>query len=117
MEQAGAGAADAIAHTFAPIRGKRVSILCGKGNNGGDGFVVARRLRTKGARVQAILVARRDDVGGDARAALSRFRGRVEEIGVEADLATSGTRTWWSMRSSAPASLAPHAGSWPAPSS
>jgi hypothetical protein len=86
MEQAGAGAADAIARMFAPIRGKRVSILCGKGNNGGDGFVVARRLRAKGARVQAILVARRDDVGGDARAALSRFRGRVEEIGVEADL-------------------------------
>jgi NAD(P)H-hydrate epimerase len=86
MEQAGAGAADAIARMCAPIRGKRVSILCGKGNNGGDGFVVARRLRAKGARVQAILVARRDDVGGDARAALSRFRGRVDEIGVEADL-------------------------------
>ena len=86
MEQAGAGAADAIARVFAPIRGKRVSILCGKGNNGGDGFVVARRLRTKGARVQTVLVARRDDVGGDARAALGRFRGRVEEIGVEADL-------------------------------
>ena len=36
--------------------------------------------------MQTVLVARRDDVGGDARAALSRFRGRVEEIGVEADL-------------------------------
>ena len=86
MERAGTGAADLIARTFAPIGGKHVSILCGKGNNGGDGFVVARRLRAKGANVQTVLVARRDEVGGDARAALKRFRGRVSEIGAEADL-------------------------------
>ena len=61
-------------------------MVCGKGNNGGDGFVVARRLRAKGARVRALLVARRDEVGGDAAAALGRWRGRVEEIGAEAEL-------------------------------
>src|SRR5580765_2109722 len=86
MERAGTGAADLIARTFAPIGGKHVSILCGKGNNGGDGFVVARRLRAKGANVHTVLVARRDEVGGDARAAFKRFRGRVSEIGAEADL-------------------------------
>src|SRR5262245_16771888 len=80
MENAGRAAADLIATTFAPIRGKRVVIVCGKGNNGGDGFVVARRLAARGARVQALLVASRSAVTGDAAVALGRWRGRVEEI-------------------------------------
>jgi NAD(P)H-hydrate epimerase len=86
MEAAGAGAADVIAREFRPIRGKRVLVLCGKGNNGGDGFVVARRLAAKGATVRVALVARRSDVSGDAALALGRWRGRVEEIAAEAAL-------------------------------
>ena len=86
MEHAGAGAAELIARAFAPIRAKRVVVLCGKGNNGGDGFVVARRLRARGAHVRTVLLARRDEVGGDARVALGRLRGRVEEITAEAAL-------------------------------
>jgi ADP-dependent NAD(P)H-hydrate dehydratase / NAD(P)H-hydrate epimerase len=43
--------------------------------------VVARRLRARGAAVRVLLVARRDEVRGDAGAALGRWRGRVEEIG------------------------------------
>jgi NAD(P)H-hydrate epimerase len=86
MENAGTGAAELIARAFAPVRGKRVLVLCGKGNNGGDGFVVARRLRARGAHVQTVLLARRDEVGGDARIALGRLRGRVEEITAEAAL-------------------------------
>lgn len=80
MENAGVGAAGLIARTFAPIRGKRVVVLCGKGNNGGDGFVVARRLKGKGARVRVVLVGRRGDVRGDAAIALGRWRGRVDEV-------------------------------------
>jgi len=86
MESAGAGAADLIARAFAPVRAKRVLVVCGKGNNGGDGFVVARRLRGKGARVQIALVARRGDVKGDAAVALGRWRGRVDEITDETGL-------------------------------
>jgi len=80
MEAAGAGAGRLIAARFAPIKGRRVLVLCGKGNNGGDGFVVARYLRARGARVKVLLVGRRAEVSGDAAQALGRWRGRVEEV-------------------------------------
>jgi ADP-dependent NAD(P)H-hydrate dehydratase / NAD(P)H-hydrate epimerase len=86
MEAAGSGAADLIARWHAPIRGKSIVAVCGKGNNGGDGFVVARRLQTRGAKVRVLLVGRRADVRGDAAAALARWRGRTEEIATEADV-------------------------------
>jgi ADP-dependent NAD(P)H-hydrate dehydratase / NAD(P)H-hydrate epimerase len=90
MENAGTGAARLIAREFAPIRNARVVVLCGKGNNGGDGFVVARRLRAKGARVQVFLVGRRRDVTGDAAEMLSRWRGRIAEITDDGGLASLG---------------------------
>ena len=75
MENAGRGAAEVIVRERAPIRGKRVVLLCGKGNNGGDGFVVARHLKAKGAQVRVLLLGRRADVKGDAADALARWRG------------------------------------------
>jgi yjeF N-terminal region len=71
-----------------PRAGPRVLVLCGKGNNGGDGFVVARHLKAKGARPRVLLVSLRSEVTGDARQALQRWRGKVEEIHDEAGLAT-----------------------------
>ncbi len=58
MENAGRGAADVIERESLRCRalGKRVAIVCGAGNNGGDGFVVARQLLTRGARVETWLV-------------------------------------------------------------
>jgi hydroxyethylthiazole kinase-like uncharacterized protein yjeF len=88
MENAGRGAAAVIAREWAPVRGRRILVLCGKGNNGGDGFVVARHLKTKGARPRVLLVSLRSEVTGDARQALQRWRGKVEEIHDEAGLAT-----------------------------
>lgn len=87
MENAGRGAAALIAREWAPISGKRVLVLCGKGNNGGDGFVLARHLKAKGAKVRVFLVGSRPEVKGDAAGALARWRGRVEEIRTEADAA------------------------------
>jgi len=87
MEHAGSAAAASIGRHLAPVRGKSVVIVCGKGNNGGDGFVVARRLRARGAAVRVFLVAGRAEVRGDAGEALGRWRGRVEEIRSERDLA------------------------------
>ncbi len=80
MDAAGSGAAVLIGRWLAPIRGRRVVVVCGKGNNGGDGFVVARRLRTRGAAVQVFLVGSRREVRGDAAEALAGWRGRVEAI-------------------------------------
>jgi NAD(P)H-hydrate epimerase len=87
MDHAGTGAAARIARWLAPIRGKTVVVVCGKGNNGGDGFVVARRLKARGAAVRVLLVGRRDEVRGDAADALGRWRGRVEEIADPSGLA------------------------------
>jgi ADP-dependent NAD(P)H-hydrate dehydratase / NAD(P)H-hydrate epimerase len=86
MEQAGAGAAQVIAREFAPVRGRRVLVLCGKGNNGGDGFVVARHLKRRGARVEVFLLGRREEVEGDAAQAVGRWRGRVVEVAARGSL-------------------------------
>jgi ADP-dependent NAD(P)H-hydrate dehydratase / NAD(P)H-hydrate epimerase len=80
MEAAGTGAAALVAGRFGPIRGRRVVIVCGKGNNGGDGFVVARRLAARGARVRVYLAGRRQEVKGDAAQAVGRWRGPVTEL-------------------------------------
>jgi len=54
MENAGTGAAEYILSKH-PLEGKKVLIFCGKGNNGGDGYVAARKLKEKGALVRLIL--------------------------------------------------------------
>lgn len=54
MENAGCGAAEYILKNHA-VRGKKILVFCGKGNNGGDGFVTARVLHEKGASVTLIL--------------------------------------------------------------
>ncbi|MBM4358657.1 MAG: NAD(P)H-hydrate dehydratase [Deltaproteobacteria bacterium] len=87
MENAGRGAAERIAERMGDARGPAL-VLCGKGNNGGDGFVVARHLETRGLAAEVFLLGRRDDVAGDARTnldALVRLGFEVREI--EDDLA------------------------------
>jgi len=66
MENAGRGVADAIERRFGPVRGRRVAIVCGKGNNGGDGFVVARHLAARGAAVDVWLIGGTGEVRGEA---------------------------------------------------
>ncbi|MEX0736898.1 MAG: NAD(P)H-hydrate dehydratase [Bacteroidota bacterium] len=67
MENAGRGSAECLEERFGPTREKTILILCGKGNNGGDGFVVARHLLNKGARVIVLLLASPRDIKGDAK--------------------------------------------------
>ena len=64
MENAGASVADYILTHYANAR--RIVVFCGKGNNGGDGFVVARRLHQKGRTVHVMLLADPVDLRGDA---------------------------------------------------
>jgi NAD(P)H-hydrate epimerase len=77
MENAGRGAADAIERALldGSARGKTVSVVAGTGNNGGDGFVVARHLALRGARVHVFLAGSEAKVRGDARANLDAWRG------------------------------------------
>jgi ADP-dependent NAD(P)H-hydrate dehydratase / NAD(P)H-hydrate epimerase len=73
MERAGTGAVDMINARWGKLRGKRVAIICGKGNNGGDGWVIARRLHTTGTRVAAYTVAPPESFSADARAMYQKF--------------------------------------------
>jgi NAD(P)H-hydrate epimerase len=95
MENAGRGVADAIARARGGgVDGCDVRVLCGAGQNGGDGLVVARHLATRGARVRVILLAEEAHLRGDAAVNLTAARGvtglahlAVESLGRAEDLA------------------------------
>jgi len=73
MERAGAGVVSCLEQTFGPTRGKTVTILCGKGNNGGDGFVVARLLHRRRAKVRVLIVTPVSELSRDAATMYRRF--------------------------------------------
>ena len=54
MENAALRVVEWLEAKFAPLEEKRITILCGKGNNGGDGFAIARQLLNSGARAQVL---------------------------------------------------------------
>ncbi|MGH2761339.1 MAG: NAD(P)H-hydrate dehydratase [Thermoleophilaceae bacterium] len=76
MERAGAGLARV---TAAAARPGPVRVVVGKGNNGGDGLVVARLLREDGHEVDVLAAADPGELGGDARANLERLPGAPPE--------------------------------------
>jgi len=67
MERAGAHVAETIELRFSPSGDRKALILAGKGNNGGDGFVVARLLAEAGWQVTLLLFAEPDSFCGDAK--------------------------------------------------
>ena len=67
MENAGSAVAKIVRKNYGPLDGKNVAVMCGKGNNGGDGFVIARRLLADGAHVEVFLLAEPKDLKGDAK--------------------------------------------------
>jgi NAD(P)H-hydrate epimerase len=91
MERAGRGAAQVALRCFPRLtrKGRRVLIVAGKGNNGGDGFVIARWLRRRGIRTEVMLLGRAADVAGDAKRMLEAYgRGRsaIRELTEGGDL-------------------------------
>ncbi len=71
MENAGTAVADHVLTRYSAA--KRIVVFCGKGNNGGDGFVAARRLLEEGKPVQVVLLADPGELKGDAAAMYSKL--------------------------------------------
>jgi NAD(P)H-hydrate epimerase len=70
MENAGRGATQFFLEQFKDAKNKKVGVIAGRGNNGGDGFVIARYLAQKGIRVTVYLLSEHQKVSGDAAANL-----------------------------------------------
>ncbi len=87
MEAAGRAVAEAVAELApeGPVR-----VVCGKGNNGGDGFVAARLLREMGFAVEVLLLWPGEDLRGDAAVNFERFGGTLLEGDPMGRLAGSG---------------------------
>jgi hydroxyethylthiazole kinase-like uncharacterized protein yjeF len=85
MENAGKSVVAHIKQRFAKLGRRRIVILCGKGNNGGDGFVVARHLLEMGARSTVYLFADPAQVGGDAAVNLKRWQDAARELRIVRD--------------------------------
>lgn len=79
MENAGRSVFEFLYERFQPLRDRRFLILCGTGNNGGDGFVTARYLRLHGAQVLVSLVGDPDKIRADARVHFDLMR----NLGIE----------------------------------
>lgn len=84
MENAGKAIAEFLRETFTDIAGRKILVLCGKGNNGGDGLVVARLLKEFGAAPEVFLFANPGTVQGDAAANLKRWRQSHGDLNVVA---------------------------------
>ncbi len=66
MENAGVGIVQELQRRFPDLSRKKIFIFCGKGNNGGDGFVVARHLFNLGSEVRILLAGKLSELNGDA---------------------------------------------------
>ena len=91
MENAGQGIAAWIREIFRDnVRGKHFAIVCGKGNNGGDGYVIARYLHQWGAVPQVFMLAAPDEIKGDALTNLQR----IQELGMTIHRPDKDNRIW-----------------------
>lgn len=89
MENAGVAVLRYMEEVNGSLAGKRVIVLAGKGNNGGDGFVVARHLANRGAKVKVFLFCSQQKIAGDAGIHLAV----LVQMGIDI-LEVSGERDW-----------------------
>ena len=74
MENAATRTVEAVENTFGGSNGKRILVVCGRGNNGGDGAAVARLLYDKGASVEVLLLGLISETRGDAHTNFERAK-------------------------------------------
>jgi hydroxyethylthiazole kinase-like uncharacterized protein yjeF len=82
MENAGAAIAEFLREKFSNLARRKIVVLCGKGNNGGDGLVVARLLKESGCSPEVILFSNAGAVEGDAGVNLKRWQQGLGELRV-----------------------------------
>ena len=87
MENAGEAVVRMVLWPYS-AKNRRITVICGKGNNGGDGFVAARKLHEAGKEVAVILLARPDELKGDAKINLERLPFSPISVTSDNDLAT-----------------------------
>ena len=80
MENAGKSVAEFIQARFPNFTRRHIVVLCGKGNNGGDGFVAARHLRKMGAKPEVRFFGDPREAKGDAAANLKRWKDHVRKV-------------------------------------
>jgi len=91
MENAGLGLFEIIQEEFEDLNELRVGIVCGKGNNGGDGFVLTRHLLNSRVDVQVFLLGKVQEIKGDARINLNillKSGYKITEITSKKNIAT-----------------------------
>jgi len=91
MENAGSAIARFILENYPAAN--RVAVICGKGNNGGDGFVVARKLHRAGRVVEVLLLASSTELRGDALVMFERLPLRPLEITRAQELHAESSRS------------------------
>ena len=80
MRRAGSAVAEVVARMVAEgPPGHPIIVVCGPGNNGGDGFVAARALANKGLAVEVALLGRSSDLRGDAATARDHWGGAIAD--------------------------------------
>src|ERR1700722_914265 len=80
MENAGTAIAEFLREKIKDIASRKILVLCGKGNNGGDGMVVARHLKNFGFAAVVFLFANPGSVEGDAAANMKRWQQGLGEL-------------------------------------
>ena len=93
MDNAGTGVANFILERYP--RAERITVICGKGNNGGDGFVAARKLHRAGRVVEVVLLAGAEELKGDAAAMFERLPVRPVSVAESPMLWRRSLRAVW----------------------
>ena len=87
MENAGEGVVSFLLSKFPLIKSSNVAVICGKGNNGGDGFVISRLLKKKGVNVSTFILTSKAAPEGDAAKNLNKLLKTGSKVTEVADLA------------------------------